>query len=382
MPGPSKQTGKAIGRRVGSSVGLGGAAGGAAYAVGGAALGGGIRTGVAMGAGLSVALLLAVFGESLFKHLASILKARGAAKAATSLAEAQATAVVTEAKIKKRLYRTGAKKAKTAEEVERLIRLFQDPDSGPGADAGQGGGQPGDGPGQGGGQPGDGPGQGGGQPGDGPGQGGGQSGGGGPGQGGGQPGDGSGGNVVALRPDVLGRIATCRRRATLVKHEAPIPMRGTGDAHREHDDRPFQRGPGPTHDAAAQRRSAHRRGRGADNASGGLRSAEPSGYLGLACFRSRPRRSITGQSPYPACRESNDSRHDHQRRPGPGGRRPVIAGKGVAKPACPATGPGPFLSQSGCDRAPRRYPPKPPAASSVTFGGKWQGTFGTIWQGR
>ena len=227
MPGPSKQTGKAISRRVGSSVGLGGAAGGAAYAVGGAALGGGIRTGVAMGAGLSVALLLAVCGESLFKHLASILKARGAAKAATSLAEAQATAVVTEAKIKKRLYRTGAKKAKTAEEVERLIRLFQDSDSGPGADAGQGGGQPGDGPGQGGGQPGDGPGQGGGQ-----------SGGGGPGQGGGQPGDGSGGNVVALRPDVLGRIATCRRRATLVKHEAPIPMRGTGNAHREHDDRP------------------------------------------------------------------------------------------------------------------------------------------------
>ena len=237
-----------------------------------------------MGAGLSVALLLAVFGESLFKHLASILKARGAAKAATSLAEAQATAVVTEAKIKKRLYRTGAKKAKTAEEVERLIRLFQDPDSGPGADVGQGGGQPGDGPGQGGGQPGDGPGQGGGQ-----------SGGGGPGQGGGQPGDGSGGNVVALRPDVLGRIATCRRRATLVKHEAPIPMRGTGNAHREHDDRPFQRGPGPTHDAAAQRRSA----------ASDLRS--PRGCLGLACFRSRPRRSFTGQSPYPACRESNDS---------------------------------------------------------------------------
>ena len=47
------------------------------------------------------------------------------------------------------------------------------------------------------------------------------------------------------------------------------------------------------------------------------------------------------------CGKPNDSRHDHQRRPGPGGHHPVIAGKGVAKPACPVTGPAPFLRSPG-----------------------------------
>jgi hypothetical protein len=39
-----------------------------------------------------------------------------------------------------------------------------------------------------------------------------------------------------------------------------------------------------------------------------------------------------------------------------GRRRPVIVVKGVANPACPATGPGPFLLQSGCDRARHHRP--------------------------
>ena len=58
-----------------------------------------------------------------------------------------------------------------------------------------------------------------------------------------------------------------------------------------------------------------------------------------------PARSFTGGRPYPACRESNDWRHDHRRSPGPGRRRTVIVVKGVANPACPATGPGRFLLQ-------------------------------------
>jgi hypothetical protein len=39
-------------------------------------------------------------------------------------------------------------------------------------------------------------------------------------------------------------------------------------------------------------------------------------------------------------------RHDHRRSSGPGRRRPVTVGKSAANPACPATGPGPFLLQS------------------------------------
>jgi vacuolar-type H+-ATPase subunit H len=46
------------------------------------------------------------------------------------------------------------------------------------------------------------------------------------------------------------------------------------------------------------------------------------------------------------CRESNGWRHHRRRSPGPGGRHPVIVVKGVANPACPATGPGPILLQS------------------------------------
>jgi hypothetical protein len=120
---------------MGSSVGLGGVAGGAAYALGGAALGGVARTDIALGAGLGVASLLAVFGESLFKHLPAILRARGAAKSAISLTAAQARVTVIQAKshaqTEKHLYRTGTKKAKTAQDVEKLIRLFQEPGSGP-----------------------------------------------------------------------------------------------------------------------------------------------------------------------------------------------------------------------------------------------------------
>jgi hypothetical protein len=140
MPGPSKQLGKAVSRRIGSSVGLGGVAGGAAYALWGAVLGGVARTDIALGAGLGVASLLAVFGESLFKHLSAILRARGAAGSATSLADAQARVTVIQAKshaqTQKHLYRTGTKRAKTAQDVEKLIRLFQDPGSGP-ADGGR-----------------------------------------------------------------------------------------------------------------------------------------------------------------------------------------------------------------------------------------------------
>ena len=35
---------------------------------------------------------------------------------------------------------------------------------------------------------------------------------------------------------------------------------------------------------------------------------------------------------------------------------PVIAGKGVANPACPVTGPAPFLRSPGCDHAPADSP--------------------------
>ena len=41
-----------------------------------------------------------------------------------------------------------------------------------------------------------------------------------------------------------------------------------------------------------------------------------------------------------------DSRHDHRRAPGPGGRRPETVGKDVAKSECLTIGPGPFVSQS------------------------------------
>ena len=50
------------------------------------------------------------------------------------------------------------------------------------------------------------------------------------------------------------------------------------------------------------------------------------------------------------------SRHHHRRTQGRALRRPVIVAKGVANPACPATGPGPILLQSGCDRARRHRP--------------------------
>ena len=46
------------------------------------------------------------------------------------------------------------------------------------------------------------------------------------------------------------------------------------------------------------------------------------------------------------CRESNGWRHDHRWAPGPSERHPVIVVNGVANPAWPATGPGPFLLQS------------------------------------
>src|SRR5436190_7451854 len=42
--------------------------------------------------------------------------------------------------------------------------------------------------------------------------------------------------------------------------------------------------------------------------------------------------------------------------------RPVTVGKGVAKSACPATGPGPFLYSPGCDR-PKPIAPGPSATS-------------------
>ncbi len=56
------------------------------------------------------------------------------------------------------------------------------------------------------------------------------------------------------------------------------------------------------------------------------------------------------------CCKSNGWRQDRQESLGPGQGRPVIVVKGVANPACPATGPGPFLLQSGCDRARHHRP--------------------------
>jgi hypothetical protein len=55
--------------------------------------------------------------------------------------------------------------------------------------------------------------------------------------------------------------------------------------------------------------------------------------------------------------------HDHRRAPGPGGRRPETVGKDVAKSALLTIGPGPFVSQSGGDRASPPIAPKPSAAS-------------------
>ena len=47
-----------------------------------------------------------------------------------------------------------------------------------------------------------------------------------------------------------------------------------------------------------------------------------------------------------ARRESNESRHDHQQDTDRTAHRPAIVVKGIANPAYPVTGPGPFLLQS------------------------------------
>jgi hypothetical protein len=63
---------------------------------------------------------------------------------------------------------------------------------------------------------------------------------------------------------------------------------------------------------------------------------------------SRDEQALAGRTPGSrrgtTCCKSNDSRHDHQRRPDRAQGRPVTVGKGVAKSACPATGPATFTS--------------------------------------